>query len=49
MRGARDINLKIKSKSRWARVQASVEAEKRRDSLDETPTTELARDTNLLI
>ena len=32
-----------------AQVKASIEAEKREDSLDETLTTEMARDANLLV
>ena len=49
MRGARGISLKIRLGSHWARVQASVEAESRKDSLGKILTTEITRDMNLLI
>ena len=49
IRGACGTNLRIRLRSHWAWVQASVEAKRRRDSLDETPTTELARDANPLV
>ena len=43
------MSLRTRLGSRWARVQASVEAERKRDSLDKTLTTEMARDANLLV
>ena len=49
MRGARGTSLRIRLGSYWARVQASIEAKRKRDSSDETPTTELARDANPLV